>query len=527
MPSLYPGPNDRPLAEFAGLSPNQVHQLLQDFLGPDSIVQLAGPEQTCRQDMPLVRYVEDLLDRLQEGDIKLTPGGNLPTQLVQSWFDLRLLPDAIANPANTPRMREDAFPPAQVAKHLSLIQGYVKKRHNALSLTAKGRKMREQPTGILLRELLLGQLRRFNLGWADGYDPSSALQHVFGFLAYLLLRYGAEGRPTAFYADRVRNAFPVLEEHFPGSNLQDALTVRLLEHFLAHYGMVRLQYAGAGISTVLVETTECFRSVFRLKGDKSPAPAVRFDARAGGPSYSPAELPVEMVESFAAQLRAFEEHAAASGKVSIGSLLGTLSLVPPEDIPDAATADRECRRITTALAARGIYLDGEAAATLGSAGYYAYLYHDLLPYSIPSPRPGESRTITYAEVRMDRVAPTEALMETFLLSLFRLSVPFPVDLLARKVRLDGRVISRQRALDKILDWRRSWGEVEQLAFDAVDPRAPAIGELRPQGSFLVGYRVRSATAEEAYTFAGEGTVEFIHEDGEWRIAGAGFPGFPP
>lgn len=526
MPPPSPGPNDRPLADFAGLSPNQVHQLLQDFLGHGSVVQLAGME-SCREDIPLVWYVGDLLDRLREADIKLTPKGNLPTQLVQSWFDAGRLPAAIANPGNAPRMREDASPPAQVAKHLSLILGYAKKRHNVLSLTAKGRKIVEQPAEIFLRELLLGQLRRFNLGWADGFHPSSALQHVFGFLAYLLLRYGERERTAQFYADQIRRAFPVLEEHFPGRKLHDALYIRLLEHFLAHYGMVRLRPTRDSTYGWYVEATDCFRSVFRLRTQEAATPVVRFDARLGGPSYTSADLPEEMLKAFEAQVEQFEQLEADAGEVTVGSLLGDLLLLPPEEILDAPTAHRECQRVVGALAERGIHLDGEAAETLDSPEYYAYLYHELLNHAVAEPTPGAPRTISFAEVRLARLVPTEALMENFLLSLFRLAVPFPVDLLASKVQLGERGLSRQRALDEVLRWRRSWVEVARLAFDPVAGAKPVTNDRkRAAEPFLVGYEVRSASDGEVLTFTGQGVIDFILEDGEWRVAGAAFPGFP-
>ena len=528
MPPPPPGPNDRPLADFAGLSPNQVHQLLQDFLGHGSVVQLTGTEQICREDLPLVWYVSDLLDRLHDSALKLTGKGNLPTQVVQSWYDEGLLPAAIANPGNAPRMREDAFPPAQVAKHLSLILGYAKKRHNALSLTAKGRKMREQGKGLLFRELFLGQLGRFNLGWSDGYHPSSALQHVFGFLAYLLLRHGERERSTQFYADQIQRAFPVLEEHFPDHRLHDALRVRLLECFLAHYGMVRLKPAGGLTSALRVTTTECFRSVFRLDmPEDKTVPKARFDARLGGPSYTSADLPEAMLEAFDAQARAFEELGTARPTVRLGSLLGDLALVPPHELPDAPTADRECQRIIRALAERDIHLDGEAGETLDIPDYYAYLYHELLEHAIPDPHPGQPQTVSFAEVRLARLAPTEALMENFLLSLFRFAVPFPVDLLATRVRLGDRLLPRLRALERILQWRKEWQEVVRLAFDPTNGAgSEADDRRRAKEHFLIGYQLRSASAGEVFTFTGEGVVDFVLEDGDWRVAGAEFPGFP-
>ena len=70
-------------------------------------------------------------------------------------------------------------------------------------------------------------------------------------------------------------------------------------------------------------------------------------------------------------------------------------------------------------------------------------------------------------------------------------------------------------------------EVARLAFDPVAGAKPVTNDRkRAAEPFLVGYEVRSASDGEVLTFTGQGVINFILEDGEWRVAGAAFPGFP-
>ncbi len=540
MPTPLEDLNTEPLDDFEGLSPQQVHQLLHDFLGTGSIVKLS-PELDAQQlaSSPLPSFLQDLLTRLSVKDIPLTAKGNLPAKLVREWYDEKKLTDWAIEQGVTKLSSEDDYPPAGVVKHLSLILGWTKKRHNKLSITAKGKKARSLSAGSFFREIFRTHLQKFNLGWQDGYHESSALQHVFGYLAYLLLLFGKEERRSAAYCERIRRAFPVLEKHFPGEMLCSAVGTRLFQGFLVYYGLLtyRDDRHWPPVSPA-VRATELFHTLFRLDRHAAPPPppeeevyerqlrTALFDAEMGSQSYTSDSMPLEMLEAFQQQIRAFEEQQSGKDTVAIRSLLTDLPILPPEDIPDAATAQRENNRLADALREVGIVLHQEDAEELDPFSFYEYLHNILLHYEIVPPPPGTTRVISFSEAFMAQLDPIEALTENFLLSLFRLDVPFPMDILAARMRLNNQQVPRHKGLDHILRWRDQWKQIVGLAFDVIEgPEVAAPSEDQAIQFFMVAYEVMNAATGKKETFEGGGVMEFLLDEGEWRVTGAQFPGF--
>ncbi|WP_116105943.1 hypothetical protein [Lewinella sp. IMCC34191] len=534
-----PHPNDKPSDHLAGLSPRQVHQLVHRFAEPGSVVRINPQADVSRNRLPLVWLVRNLLDRLAEKEIPLTQKGNLPGQLVKSWYADGLLPDDAIENGITKLTGEDDYAPAQVAKHLPLLLGWTKKRHNKLSLTVRGNKARKLADHLFFEDIFCCHLRKFNLGWSDGYNESHTLQQSFGFLAYLLLTFGAENRLSSFYCDAMQRAFPRLETEFPGDQLHRAFTIRLLERFLAYHGLVERgdadNYYGKPYP---VRPTPAFYELFRLtpspppnavEGDDSFERQLRtalFDAEMGSQSYTSEDLPLEMLEGFQEQIRLFEEREAAGDAVPLRILLGDLPIVPPRDIPDEATFRREIARVTEALAERGIWLPPEEADELSDRAYYAYLHDQLLDYPVVPPPDGSTRIISKSDVLLVQFDPIEALTERFLLSMFRLGDPFPADILADTMRLNDRVVPRERGLQHIVNWRKRWKEIVGLAFDVIDgPELDTPSDQQTIQFFLLGYQAINAGSGERETFEGGGVVECILEREEWRITGAQFPGF--
>ncbi|NJB84438.1 hypothetical protein GGR26_000183 [Lewinella marina] len=530
-----PSPNDQPLDDFEGLTPRQVHHLFHDFLGAGSMVKLVeAPAHPAAVELPLLRFATDLLDELAKAEIRLTAKGNLPGKLVKACYATGRLPDYAIERGITRLSGEDDYLPLQVVKHVLLQLGWMKKRNNRLSLTAKGKKARHLPPTAIFRDFLLTHLRKFNLGWSDGYPQHGDLQYVAPYLFYLLLLLGGEQRPVEDYTRRLRKAFPHLAADFPGRSLDQAASVRLFERCLAYYGLVGLSPEGDLPAHVVA--TDHFRSVFYLDPDARPEPpseeeqyqrqlkTALFDAEMGSQSYFSDDMPLEMVEAFQQQIREFE---AQGETVRIGDLLGTFPLVPPDDIPDEETARREAERIINALQERRILLLDSEEAQRDAFSFYGYLHGMLLNHEIVPPTPNTTRVVLFDEVFLANIDPVEALTEAFLLALFDLGNPFPADLLASRVRLDNRVVPRERALRHLNSWRNRYQKITPLAFEIVND-GPQIATPSDQQSvqfYLVAYEVLRSPGGTPKTFDGAGVVEAMLEDNEWRITGARFPGF--
>jgi len=82
--------NTTPLADFCGLSPGQMHQLLFHPLEPGGVVQLRAeaPNEVLDQ-LPFLRLTEAFLRLLhREGGIRLTPLGALPLKYLRELYAL-------------------------------------------------------------------------------------------------------------------------------------------------------------------------------------------------------------------------------------------------------------------------------------------------------------------------------------------------------------------------------------------------------------------------------------------------------
>ncbi|THH40698.1 hypothetical protein [Neolewinella litorea] len=541
LDSSIRGLNEEPRDDFEGLSSSQMRQLLYFFLGPGSLVKVRDDlDAATLAELPLPRFATDLLNDLAKGEIKLTAKGNLPGKLVKDYYATGRLPDYAIERGITKLTGEDDYLPMQTVKHLLLQLRWIKKRQNRLSITAKGKKALRLPPADFFREMFVAHFTGFNLGWWDMYPDTSMLQHFAPYLTFLLLVLGETKRPITDYSSRLRRAFPMLNEDYPGTLLDRATETRLFERYLAYYGFVevtRERYNPPQPATVVV--TDRFRRVFHLDRDARPAPpseeeqyerqlkTALFDAEMGSQTMISDDLPLEMLEAFQQQIRELEQQHSGAPTVRIGDLIGDIKLVPPREITGLSMARREISRLTEALRAQRILVQEAEAAELDDINFYEYLYNMLLNHEIVPPPPGTKRMVPFHEVFLANFDPLEALTESFLLALFDLDHTFPADLLAREMRLDNRVVPRQRALEHLRKWRKEYTSITPLAFEVVTdgPHVEPPSDRQAIKFYLVAYEVVRRAGGAPETFEGPGVMEFLLEDDEWRITGAEFPGF--
>ncbi len=525
---------EQPRDEFEGLSPQQMQQLFQDFLGPGSIVKLRGdvPAEVL-QELPLIYFIRQFLDRLAEKEIKLTAKGNLPGKLVKDFYATGRLPDYAIEAGITKLKGEDDYAPAQVVKYLPDLLGWSKKRHGKLSLTQKGKKARALPAGDFFEQVFRAHFRHFNLGWADGYPEASDVQHAFPYVAYLLLILGRDTRESEEYSRRLRQALPMVDTHFGGYKLEQVVFIRLFLRFLAYYGFVKVE---GRWKSATVSATERFYEVFHLDRDARLAPpseeeeyerqlrTALFDAEMGGQSWTSGDIPLEALEAFHAQVRDLEARREAGDTVVIRELLDETRITPPSGINDPAAAERAITDLLDLLAA--ISIRTERPDELEALPYYAFLYDMLLEHEVVPPGPGQSLLLPFEEIFLTHYRPHERVTEWFLLGLFSLGDPFPEDLLASKMRLHNRVVPRSQGLAYIADWQARFREIVAIGFAPVeDHDLPAPSERQAVQPFHVTYEVVHADDGRRETLEGPGVVELLLEQDQWVVTGAQFPGF--
>ncbi len=529
--------NDVPREEFEGLSPRLLHGLLWDLLGPGSPVKVGELTEDDLEAMPLLHLLRRLVGELDAREIKLTPKGNLPGKLVKAYYATQRLSDSFVEGGSFTIRGEDDYLALRVIKHLLYMLGWTKKRNGKLSLTKKGRDARKLAPREYFLAVFTTHARKFNLAYADGFAAGGELQFLFPYLLYLLQLLGKKTRPVSAYRERMWRAFPRLVEDVP--QYPDAvLQSRLLSRFLDFYGLLDLDPGGGRERRpATVATNAPFSRVFYLDMEARTAPppeaeaydkqlkTALFDAETGGQSWVSDETPPELLEQFQASIRAIEERQRAGETVSVGSLLGELRLVPPEEATTDEIASRETARLTVALEKAGLLV--EHPEGMPPPDVYAYLHDLVLPYAVVPPAAGQRCLIPVAEVLLAYDDPLELTAEAFLLSLFDLEESFDAGLLAAKVRLGPRMVDRERALRHVRDWRAQFTGIEPLAFTLLDmPEAPPTGVPNQEVCFFgVEYRVTHRGGRQE-TYHGEGLVQLtLEEEVGWSVSGAQFPGF--
>ena len=241
--SLAQQTSDSPIDDFAGLSPNQMHELRIEPLGPGSVVQWQDElPPAALAKIPLLTHTRDLLTRLSNGDLALNEAGNLPTDLLREWKGQQLIAHTYSDADPEPL---EYFTPGVVAWQCALIAGWLEESDNVLSLTDAGRSALAGTDDALLKTLFLTNFTSFNLGYADGLEDGGAIQQSTGFLLYLLLKFGREWQNTSFYGEAIYTATPAVADYFENKEIEgrDAVTIaviiRYLDGLLPWYGLVR------------------------------------------------------------------------------------------------------------------------------------------------------------------------------------------------------------------------------------------------------------------------------------------------
>lgn len=203
--------NRRPLDDLAGLSPEQMQALLYR---PFATLPLADLQARLMDHppAPVLDLFDLIADAAADRGIKLTARGNLPRKLVKAGHGrLRELGvrEAEIHTANTERDVRELHNVRVVAD----LAGLLRKSRGYLYLTRRAEKLLDGDRPGLYGRLLETWCTRFNWAYGDGFGDLRTIQMSFGFTLYLLHRYGADRRPSAFYEDAFLRAFPmVLEE---------------------------------------------------------------------------------------------------------------------------------------------------------------------------------------------------------------------------------------------------------------------------------------------------------------------------
>ena len=248
--------NNRPLDDFQGLTPAEMHCLLYQPLSDNCVVRLKPSiADDVLDQIPFFRLLEDFMTLIEynKGVVKLTRTGALPRFVLEEVYGKGHMPDESIEKGISKLNRESKSSIISTVRIIAKEMGLIKKRHNRLSLTKKSEKLRRDRSA-LLKELLHCFAEDFNWGYNDLYPFSPVGQLAWPYNLYLLHIFKNERYDALDYAAMYLLAFPQLlddfeETHFATAELNffRAYAIRAIERFLVWFGFVKYQ---PGLNTV-------------------------------------------------------------------------------------------------------------------------------------------------------------------------------------------------------------------------------------------------------------------------------------
>lgn len=247
-PDPFQSYNTTPLADFSGLSPAQMHQLLFHPLEPGCVVRLRTevPSEVLDQ-IPFLRLTEAFLRLLhREGGIRLTPLGALPLKYLRELYALGFILEPGVETGLHKLHREIDSLALTTLHQTTRLAGLARLARGQLLLTKKGSQLLVANQRPALWHLVLHTFTtRFPWASHDGYASPTVGQVGWAYSVYLLARFGAAAHPVSFYAGHYQRAFPSALVDFvgatyasPAERLASCYAVRTFERGLNWFGLV-------------------------------------------------------------------------------------------------------------------------------------------------------------------------------------------------------------------------------------------------------------------------------------------------
>lgn len=224
--------NNSPHEELNGFSPNQMFNMLLMPFQSDGLVQINPISLEELLEIPLMRQVNYLIDKLEEKEIKLTKNGWLPLKIVDEAYRLGM-PDPYVILFNMKRINEYDVNSVGMARLLLDIMRWTKMRTGKLSLTANGRKALKDRREALL-QILKCALTTPEVDYFDDHEDTINGNVFVSYSLWLLNRYGAEWHSGNFYFEHYEKVAQI-------GGKSDIYELRIFERLFYWLGFVKLK----------------------------------------------------------------------------------------------------------------------------------------------------------------------------------------------------------------------------------------------------------------------------------------------
>ena len=241
--------NAMPVAEFDGLSPDQMGRILYyNWDAPESFISLRSDiPPAMLQDNNMLDNALLIMGKMHEaGEVKATTAGNLNRAFVDTVRrELKGYENYYSDREDgIQRWNEEDVLPLMTLRWVLLGGGLIRKVKGRFKLTRRGEKMLAQgASGALLAAMFAAYYQKLNIAAADHFAECDVMQHAIGYTFLMLKRYASdwttleELKPRLF-APFVWDEMPV-RSYAPESYWRTLASVRVIAP-LARFGLLQL-----------------------------------------------------------------------------------------------------------------------------------------------------------------------------------------------------------------------------------------------------------------------------------------------
>ena len=264
--------------DFEGLTPNEMHALLYDPFGEDSVVKLNQKlSDTALDQIPYFRLTETLFEIIaRTGKLKLTSATNsLPVKVIQELYGKRFILDYFVEKGLSKMRTEQNSVVFTTLNITTRFSKFIKLTLGVLTFTKAGKAwLVKKDRNELLRDMLQTFTEKLNWAVNDGYPEMPIGQLGWAYSIFLLLKFGEEIKPISFYSQKYFQAFPSFAERYPPekyltgeAGCHNCYTTRVVDRFLEWFGLVEVADCKSTFykKDASMQATELLNEVFRVQ----------------------------------------------------------------------------------------------------------------------------------------------------------------------------------------------------------------------------------------------------------------------
>ncbi len=269
--------NQRGIADFLGLSSEQIHRFLHfPFESPQYVV---FPEVLdAEPDAPLMTLFSLIVDAMGDQGLKATATGNLPRTFCREAFDT-FKATGFYDDGMAPRgiNTELDFTELHEVRTIAELAHLIVLDNKHFVLTEQCKKLLSEHGNAAIYPLLFRTFcRGYNWGYLDGYAEASIVQMSFIFSLYMLKQQGSKQQPHTQIAEAFLKAFPMLIDEFESRTHSDSHSQAIMCYTQrALRGFCRL----SGVAKVKSTSGSFFDRQYTVR----PLPLLRDAVRFQGP----------------------------------------------------------------------------------------------------------------------------------------------------------------------------------------------------------------------------------------------------